>query len=239
MEAPLWLHTAVGGEAMKASGPAEWDQVSCMTCGARDFEVTRPGWAEGLRDWLRFGGPWRPTKRACRRCGTVSSAGSVGALVPYRRGWWSVPVELFRILRRRRTRVPVPATYLVAVVAGALLGVAAQLVLGWPWWLVAAGVVAAVWLFFFSTAFWGGGGSSRPLATEVLRVVSPGRAAPAWWPGGELVQGAAATGHHRAQLGSRRAAGRGGTAAAGRGQDLPRRGSGAGRAVGEPAGPGR
>src|SRR6266702_4673235 len=91
MEAPLWLHTAVGGEAMKASGPAEWDQVSCMTCGARDFEVTRPGWAEGLRDWLRFGGPWRPTKRACRRCGTVSSAGSVGALVPYRRGWWSVP----------------------------------------------------------------------------------------------------------------------------------------------------
>ncbi len=58
MEAPLWLHTAVGGEAMKASGPAEWDQVSCMTCGARDFEVTRPGWAEGLRDWLRFGGPW-------------------------------------------------------------------------------------------------------------------------------------------------------------------------------------
>ena len=176
MEAPLWLHTAVGGEAMKASGPAEWDQVSCMTCGARDFEVTRPGWAEGLRDWLRFGGPWRPTKRACQRCGTVSSAGSVGALVPYRRGWWSVPVELFRILRRRRTRVPVPATYLVAVVAGALLGVAAQLVLGWPWWLVAAGVVAAVWLFFFSTAFWGGGGSSRPLATEVLRVVSPGRA---------------------------------------------------------------
>jgi hypothetical protein len=33
-----------------------------------------------------------------------------------------------------------------------------------------------VWLWFLSTAFWGGGGSSRPLATEVLRLVSPTRA---------------------------------------------------------------
>ncbi len=71
---------------------------------------------------------------------------------------------------------PVPATYLTATVVGAALGVASQLVLGWPWWLVVAGFVAAVWLFFLSTVLWGGGGSSRPLATEVLRVVSPGRA---------------------------------------------------------------
>jgi hypothetical protein len=161
---------------MKGRGPAEWDLVSCMTCGARDVEVTRPGWAEGVGDWLRFGGPWRPTRHVCQRCGTVTSAGSVGTLVAYRRGWWLVPVELVGILRRRRTRIPVPATYLTATVAGAALGVAAQLVLGWRWWLVAAAVVAVVWLFFASTAWWGGGGSSRPLATEVLGMVSPGRA---------------------------------------------------------------
>jgi ribosomal protein L37E len=161
---------------MKARGPAEWDQVPCRECGARDFEVTRPGLAQGLRDWLWFGGPRRPSRHVCRRCGSVRGAGSVGVLVPYRRGWWSVPVELFGILRRRRTMTPVPATYLVAAVVGAALGVAAQLALGWPWWLVAAGFLAAVWLFFLSTVFWGGGGSSRPLATEVLRVVSPGRA---------------------------------------------------------------
>jgi hypothetical protein len=161
---------------MKAHGPAEWiAQVPCMDCGARDFEVTRPGWAQGLCDWLRFGGPWRPRRQVCRRCGSVSSAGGVGTLVPYRRAWWSVPVELFRIVRRRRTMTPVPATYLTASVAGAALGVAAQLAFGWPWWVVAAGSVAAVWLFFVSTALWGGG-SSRPLATEVLRVVRPGRA---------------------------------------------------------------
>jgi hypothetical protein len=162
---------------MKARGPAEWIvQVPCMDCGARDFEVTRPGWAGGLRDWLRFGGPWRPSRQACRRCGSVSSAGGVGALAPYRRGWWSVPIELFRILRRRRTMTPVPATYLVAAMVGAALGVAAQLVFGWRWWLVAACFVAAVWLLFLSTALWGGGGSSRSLAAEVLRVARPGRA---------------------------------------------------------------
>jgi hypothetical protein len=72
--------------------------------------------------------------------------------------------------------VPVPATYLVAAVVGAALGVAAQLLFGWPWWLPAAGVVAAVWLFFASTALWGAGGSSRPLATDLLRVVRPRRA---------------------------------------------------------------
>jgi hypothetical protein len=163
---------------MKARGPAEWDQVSCQVCGGRDVEVTRPGWAEGLRDWLWFGGPWRPTRQVCGRCGIASSADS-GALVVYRRGWGSVPmvpIHLFGILRRRRTRIPVPATYLVAAVAGAALGVAAQLVFGWRWWLLAAGVVTAVWLFFASTAFWGGGGSSQPLATEVLRLVSPDRA---------------------------------------------------------------
>jgi hypothetical protein len=97
-------------------------------------------------------------------------------LVPSQRGWWSVPIRLLQTLRQRRAMIPVPVTYLVAVVAGAALGVATQLLLGWRWWLVAAAVVAVVWLFFFSTAFWGGGGSSRSLATEVLRVVSPRRA---------------------------------------------------------------
>jgi hypothetical protein len=163
---------------MKSRGLAESSQVWCPACGARDIEVTRPGWAEGLGDWLSAGGPWRPTRQVCQRCGTASSAG-FGTLVVYRRGWRSVPMVpalLFGILRRRRTMIPVPATYLTATVVGAALGVAAQLVLGWPWWLVAAAFVAAVWLWFFSTAFWGGGGSSRSLATEVLRLVRPARA---------------------------------------------------------------
>jgi hypothetical protein len=87
---------------------------------------------------------------------------------------WAVPVRLAGVLRRRRRRVPSPATYLLAAAAGTVLGAVAQLVLGWPWWLVAAGTVTAVWLVFLASAF-GGGAGGRPLATEALLVVDPAR----------------------------------------------------------------
>src|SRR5262245_55303819 len=123
---------------MKARGPAEWEQVPCVRCGARDFQVTRQGWVGGLRDWFWNGGPWRPLTRVCRRCGATNRSGDGGRVRPAARGWWRVPVELVGILRLRRTMVPVPVSYLVAAVAGTALGVTAQLALGWPWWLVAA-----------------------------------------------------------------------------------------------------
>jgi hypothetical protein len=162
---------------MRARRQDEWlVEVPCMECGARDFEVTRPGWAEGLGDWLRFGGRWRPPRRVCRRCGNASDPRSYAALWAARRGWWSLPIQLVQILRRRRTMTPVPATYLAALAVGAVVGVAAQLLFGWSWWLVTAAVVAAVWLFFASTAVWGAGGSRQPLATDLLRVVRPRQA---------------------------------------------------------------
>jgi hypothetical protein len=151
-------------------------EIPCLECGARDVEITRPGWAEGLGDWLRFGGPWRPPRRVCRRCGNVSDARSVGVFGAARQGWWSVPIRLVQTLRGHRNMIPVPATYLAAAVVGAAVGVAAELLFGWPWWLVAAAVVVAVWLFFASTAFWGAGGSGHPLATDLLRVVRPHKA---------------------------------------------------------------
>jgi hypothetical protein len=145
----------------------------CGRCGAQDLETTRPGWVEGLGAWLRSGGPWRPSTSVCRRCGQAATVGSV-AYLARSPGWWSVPSRLARVVRRRRTRVPVPATYLMAAAAGTVLGILAQLVAGWPWWLVAAGVVAAVWLLFLSSAFWGRG-AGRPLATELLMELDPAR----------------------------------------------------------------
>jgi hypothetical protein len=144
-----------------------------MECGARDVEVTRPGWAQGLGDWLRFGGRWRAPRRVCRRCGNASDARSLATHAGSRWGWWSVPIQLVQAVRRHRSMVPVPATYLAATLVGVGMGVAVQLGAGWPWWLVAAAVVAAVWLFLASTAVWGAGGSSPSLATELLRVVRP------------------------------------------------------------------
>jgi hypothetical protein len=92
----------------------------------------------GLGGWLRHGGPWRPVSLVCRRCGGVRAAGSVAYLAGPP-GWWSVPLRLAGLLRRRRGRAPAPATYLL--------------------------VAAAVWLGFLSSAFWGGAGG-RSLATE-------------------------------------------------------------------------
>jgi hypothetical protein len=162
---------------MSVRGPNQWPvEIPCMECGAQEFETTRPGWVEGLGDWLRFGGPWRPPRRICRRCGHITDARSVAWLGAARRRWWSVPFGLLQALRGRRRMVPVPATYLAATVVAAVVGVAAELLLGWPWWLVAAAVVAAVWLFFASTAFWGADGSSQPLATDLLRVLRPRKA---------------------------------------------------------------
>jgi hypothetical protein len=162
---------------MSIRRPDEWPvEIPCMECGARDAEVTRPGWAEGLFDWLRFGGPWRPPRRICRQCGNVSDGRSVAWLAAARRRWWSVPIGLLQALRGRRRMVPAPATYLAATVVAAVVGVAAELLLGWRWWLVAAAVLVAVWLFFTSTAFWDAGGSSQPLATDLLRVVRPHKA---------------------------------------------------------------
>jgi hypothetical protein len=136
------------------------------------LETIRPGWVEGLRIWLRSGGRW-PSSQVCPRCGHVAAAGSAASLARPP-GWWSVPARLAGVVRRRRSRVPVPATYLVAAAAGVVLGAVLQVVLGWPWWLVAAGVVVVGWLLFLSSAFWGGS-PGRPLATEALLVVDPGR----------------------------------------------------------------
>jgi hypothetical protein len=152
--------------AGRAAGPP------CGGCGARDLETIRPGWVEGLRIWLRSGGRW-PSSQVCPRCGHVAAAGSAASLARPP-GWWSGPARLAGVVRRRRSRVPVPATYLVAAAAGVVLGAVLQVVLGWPWWLVAAGVVVVGWLLFLSSAFWGGS-PGRPLATEALLVVDPGR----------------------------------------------------------------
>lgn len=154
---------------MRGARSAGWGAgPGCGSCGSRDLETIRPG----LRTWLRSGGRW-PSSQVCRRCGHVTAAGSA-AYLARPPGWWSVPARLAGVVRRRRSRVPAPATYLVAAAAGVVLGAVLQLVLGWPWWLVAAGVVVVVWLLFLSSAF-RGGSPGRPLATEALLVVDPAR----------------------------------------------------------------
>ncbi|MFV2000730.1 MAG: hypothetical protein ACC654_10250 [Acidimicrobiia bacterium] len=65
---------------------------------------------------------------------------------------------------------PVPITYVMAAVIGGVLGATLDLVLGWPWWLIAVGFLAAVWLFFLASAFWG----PDPIRSDNVRdVIDP------------------------------------------------------------------
>jgi hypothetical protein len=69
--------------------------------------------------------------------------------------------------------VPVPRTYLLAAIVGTVLGVVADVVIGWPWWLVAGAFVAAVWMFFLASALRGPG---RSLGDALRMVIDPVRA---------------------------------------------------------------
>jgi hypothetical protein len=84
-----------------------------------------------------------------------------------------LPFRLFRMVRHHRHMEPVPLTYLMAAGVGLGLGVAIDLFIDVPWWLVAGGFVALVWLFFMSTAFWG---PHRLRRRDVSRFINPGRA---------------------------------------------------------------
>ena len=57
-----------------------------------------------------------------------------------------------------------PSTWVygAAAVGGVASGMAAQVWLGWPWWMVELGVLFAAWLGFMLTA-------SRPLPGEPRR----------------------------------------------------------------------
>jgi len=149
--------------------------VVCPECGADPVETHRPGGWERFRYRLTSGGP-APTTMTCEQ-GHRWSGGSSGMLLYRGRSgrwrWLHLPLELFRVVRRERSMVPVPLTYLMATVVGVGLGVIADLVLGWPWWLVAAGFVAAVWVFFLASALWGPG---RPLSDDLWMVIDPVRA---------------------------------------------------------------
>lgn len=145
----------------------------CPECGEAAAEERRPGHWQRFRYWLVNGGK-APTILVCPN--GPEWVRSVG-MVLFRRSpsvprWVRLPGQLFRALLAERRMQPTPMTYLMAVGAGLLLGLVLDLVLGWPWWAVAAGFVVLVWLSFLSSAFHG-----PDLGQQLLRVLNPDRAA--------------------------------------------------------------
>jgi hypothetical protein len=126
-----------------------------------------------FRHWLRFGGP-ALVPAICVN-GHEWEGGSQTTLYRAETGgprWLWLPVELFRVVHRDRSMVPVPLTYVAAAGVGIVAGVIVDVVVGWPWWQIAVGFVAAVWLVFLSSALWGRGGT---LIDDLVRVIDPQR----------------------------------------------------------------
>lgn len=75
---------------------------------------------------------------------------------------------------RRRGITPTPILYLALAVAGLLIGVIQELLVGGWWWLPPAALLIGAWLFFLSSAWWHRPGS-RPISLriELLEVINP------------------------------------------------------------------
>jgi hypothetical protein len=97
-------------------------------------------------------------------------------LIPWTRGpaWWAAPVRLFRALQDERTVIPAPLHYVAAGLVGVGLGLTLDLVLGWPWLLVAVATVIAVWLAYMATALRSAGGAApESLGTRLRDALDP------------------------------------------------------------------
>ena len=167
----------------------------CPVCGLDGDVVVAPGRWGRLRGWMVYGQAPAPTLRCVD--GHEWTAGSTGWLTDgggRSRSWWGWPARVVRVLLDHRTAEPVPRFWLAAGVVGVALGVAVQVTLGWPWWLVTVAWLAVVWLVFLTTAL-------RPLGRdglwiELVCTVShthaddiDRRPAPKWTPTTVLIDG--------------------------------------------------
>lgn len=141
-------------------------------CGLDGEVASAPGrWAR-LRGWL-VDGQTPLSKLVCSN-GHEWPARSTAFLRVADRGWWRWPSKAIRVLLQHRTAEPVPLFWFAVALVGLVLGVAADLTLGWVWWLVTAGWLVLVWLVFLATAFRYPGRNN--LWVDLVATVSPQRA---------------------------------------------------------------
>lgn len=141
-------------------------------CGLDGEVGSAPGRSARLRGWL-VNGQSPPSRLVCSN-GHEWPARSTAFLRVADRAWWRWPSKAMRVLMRHRTAEPVPLFWFAAALVGVALGVAADLALGWVWWLVAVGFLILVWLVFLATALRYPGRDA--LVLDLVATVSPLRA---------------------------------------------------------------
>lgn len=154
----------------------------CPLGGAHDWVAARPGFWAALRDWLARGGSWRAGYLVCQRCGSPDPLGgryaTLTAWQKHRLVRLPGPIHrLIQVYRRRRTIRADPSGYLVALLVGTVLGIAAYWAFQWPWWALPMALVFLVWLPSLWSLIWapspaGVGNPTRGL----LYILEPRRA---------------------------------------------------------------
>ncbi|MEN8240223.1 MAG: hypothetical protein ABFR53_13605 [Actinomycetota bacterium] len=149
--------------------------TSCPICGQDGDIVSIPSRWDRWRGWLVGGHVTGPTLRCAE--GHEWTGGSAKRMVLRGHGppsRLSSPIRAFQVLHRHRTLEPSPLFLMGAAAVGVVIGAVAQMLLGWPWWLVAVLWFLAVWLAFLATAFKGAGRDE--LRIDLMRAVNPTRA---------------------------------------------------------------
>jgi hypothetical protein len=155
----------------------------CPVGGAHQWGAARESlWAK-LRDWLTRGGSWGTGYLVCQRCGSSDPLGGRYSILTawQRHPFLSLPGPLHRLIQiyRRRRRIQVePRGYLVALLLGGALGLAAYWAFHWPWWAFPIGVVLLVWLPSLWSVIWAPSPAALGQPTRgLLYVLKPRRAA--------------------------------------------------------------
>ncbi len=121
----------------------------CSICGAAAQRLPPPGRVRRLRDWFVDGDRHWGDHYACANGHgwTSTTMHERPAGVRWRlRGLW-------RAVAHERTVYPTPQSYTLVAGVGVIVGIAAQLIWGLPWWLGPVAAVVLAWTLTTATAF--------------------------------------------------------------------------------------
>ena len=159
------------------------DANNCPLGGAHEWGAARPSRWAALRDWLARGGSWGSGYLVCQRCGSSHPLGGrYSTLTAWQKHpFLSLPGPLHRLIqiyRRRRSIHAEPRGYLVALLLGGALGLAAYWAFRWAWWALPIGLVLLVWLPSLWSVIWAPTPAALGNPTRgLLYVLKPRRAA--------------------------------------------------------------
>lgn len=123
--------------------------MKCPECGNDLQVVEERSFVQRAWAWFNHGPPvWR-REFECRACGFTGTDRSITSLS--RSGAIARIVHRWRRFQFSRRVMPVPRFYVILGVAGAVVGAALNLTVGWSWWWTGLAMPLGGWLWAASS----------------------------------------------------------------------------------------